>query len=44
MDAFITGFTKGAREAARDYFAPLFVVWQLLVSATEWLLKKLLKR
>jgi hypothetical protein len=34
------GLDKGAREAARVYFAPLFVVWRLLVSATEWLLKR----
>jgi hypothetical protein len=44
MDAFITGFIKGAREAARVYFAPLFAAWRLLVSAKEWLLKRLLKR
>jgi hypothetical protein len=40
MRDFIWGFTKGARETPRAYFAPAIALWWLLVHTTESLVKR----
>lgn len=40
MNAFLSGFIKGAKETPRAYFAPVVAIWKLLLSTTESLVKK----
>lgn len=40
MNEFFQGFSKGAKETPRRYFAPAIALWRLLVVVTESLTKK----
>lgn len=35
MDDFIEGFTKGAKETPKGFFAPVVALWCLLIQTTE---------
>jgi len=39
MNNFISGFIKGVKETPLAYFAPIIAIWQLLVNATDEVLK-----
>lgn len=40
MNAFLTGFIKGALETPVGFFAPSIALWRLLVATTESLLER----
>lgn len=40
LNAFMTGFLKGARETPRAFFSPAVAVWRLLCDVTEAQLRR----
>lgn len=40
MNAFVQGFSKGAKEMPLAFFAPAIAVWRLLVGVTDSLLEQ----
>jgi hypothetical protein len=40
LKAFMQGFTQGAKETPRGFFAPAIAIWRLLLDTTESLCSK----